>query len=80
MPDVPKNEKKTPVNRAKYLKKCIPIVHKENPGLSMNAVIGKCEGMYDSSWRSKKAKGSLDPESEIFWESENESGPFIITS
>jgi hypothetical protein len=34
-------------SRNSYLKRAIPEVKKDSPGLSQKAVIGKSEGMYD---------------------------------
>jgi len=46
MPQVRSNEK-----RSEFVKRCVPIVMKE--GLSQQAAVGKCEGIYSG----KKRKG-----------------------
>ena len=53
------------------------MVLKENPGLSNEAAVGKCEGMFNSGWKKKKAKGSC--EEPVFEEDFLEIGPFVIT-
>ena len=49
MPKVNPNE-----TRNEYVSRAIPIIKKENPELSQKAVIGKAEGLYNSS--KKKGK------------------------
>lgn len=50
MPSVKKGE-----SRSDYLGRAIPIIKRENPGISNKAAVGKAEGMYNSKWGLKKS-------------------------
>lgn len=49
MPAVKKGE-----SREDYVSRAIPIIKKEQPGISNKAAVGKAEGMYDEKWKGPK--------------------------
>lgn len=49
-----------------YISKCISVVKKENPSISQEAAIGKCEGMWKNSWNEKKKSHASLTEDE-YW-------------
>lgn len=65
MPDT-KGYPRTKEGRNAYISKCIHTVKKENPGKSLDAVVGQCEGMWKNHWNSKKASNANLTEEEYF--------------
>lgn len=56
MPDVKPKEK-----QSDYIKRCVPVVMKENGG-DQKAALGKCYGMYKQAKKHKQSKGCIDCE------------------
>jgi|WetSurSiteA1Bulk_404760.scaffolds.fasta_scaffold281951_1 hypothetical protein len=51
MPSVKQGE-----SRRSYLKRAIPEIKADHPGLGIKGVVGMAEGMYDDKWHMTKKK------------------------